>query len=75
MKTRILLSLLFTLAICKSVFPSGTTIGNGVAPVEKKEKICKIDGKEVKRPIDDKCEEVKAEAPKSEPAPVPAPKK
>lgn len=79
MKTRILLVMLFSLAVCKSVFPSGTTIGNGlVVNSAKKEKLCLIDGKEVKRPLDDKCEEIQEkgkEASKKEEAPVPAPKK
>ncbi|AUN97525.1 hypothetical protein DOM21_13805 [Bacteriovorax stolpii] len=77
MKTRILVAMIFTLAICKSGFPSGTTIGNGISVNSaKKEKICKIDGKEVKRPIDDKCEEVLPETKdKKEEAPAPAPKK
>lgn len=79
MKTRILVAMIFTLAVCKSVFPSGTTIGNGISVNEtKKEKTCKIDGKEVKRPLDDKCEAILPEAEKKKedaPAAAPAPKK
>lgn len=77
MKTRILLTLLCTLAVCNTVFPSGTTIGNGLTTNSaKKEKVCLVDGKEVKRPIDDKCEEVKPkEEGKKEETPAQAPKK
>lgn len=71
---KMLLALMISLVLTEAAFSSGTTIGNGISVnTTKTEKTCIKDGKEVKVPVTDKCEEVPAEKPKD--APKEAPKK
>ncbi len=72
MKMKMLFALMISLVLTSSAFSSGTTIGNGISVNSTKtEKTCKKDGKEVKVPIDEKCEEVSAEKPKDPPKEAP----
>lgn len=75
MKIKLLFVCAISLILASKAFSSGTTIGNGISvnSTTKTEKTCKKDGKEVKVPVDEKCEEVAAEKPKD--APKEAPKK